>query len=109
MQASGPRWSPGYSDDVWRKMIGVQAVVEWHTPHSRVVVMWPAFLPVARTPSWQALQPVVIPTCENSAGVQASVEWQASHSAVVGMWLTVLPVASTPLWQLVQVPGVTLA
>ncbi len=67
--------------------------------------MWLAFLPMAATPLWQLLQPLVIPVwSKRVAGRHARLEWQLSQPAVVGMCPAGLPVAATPLWQLAQLP-----
>jgi hypothetical protein len=88
-------------------VLGVQAVVVWQWLQSKLLtgkVMWPVDGPVALTPSWQVLQPLVILVWSTFAGSHASVEWHAPHSWIVGMCLTGLPVAFTPSWQLLQTP-----
>jgi hypothetical protein len=49
--------------------------------------------PVARAPSWQLTQLLVMPVCSKRAGVHAAVLWQALQSSVVTMWFAGLPVA----------------
>jgi hypothetical protein len=63
---------------------GFQALVAWQVSHLLLVVMCPAFLPVAVVPLWQLAQFVVMPAWSNPvAGVQAVVLWQLLQFAVV--------------------------
>ena len=66
---------------VWLKPVaGFQAVVPWQLPHSALVAMWFAGLPVAVVPLWQLEQvPMTWAWSTRVAGFHAVVAWQASQ------------------------------
>ena len=80
----------------------------WQLSHRGLVVnparCFPA-IPLAFTPSWQLVQPLVIPEWSTAAPSHLSVLWQLLHSKLVTICVGPLPLDITLLWQLEQVPS----
>jgi hypothetical protein len=98
---------------VWSTVVaGIHATALWQLSHVLPVARCVGALPVAVVPSWQPLQPLVMPAWTKDAGVHVSVVWQVPHSCVAFWWIGSVGLAVTtpvlsvsePLWQLMQLP-----